>query len=76
MIPHFAGIRGKSEQAETDIGHLAAQPRQARGLPHQVPHRPLRGRAVQRREGLSHQADQGAQARQGVIEQMNEELHS
>ena len=34
----FPGLRRESEQTEADIGHTVAQPRQARGLPHQVPH--------------------------------------
>ena len=55
----ISGLRGQSQQAETDPGHLDPEPGQADRLPLEVPQRPAGRRAVQRREGLPHQADQG-----------------
>ena len=56
-----AGVCSKPEQAQGHPGHPPAQQREAGRVSQQVPHRPQRGRAVQRREGLPHQADQGAE---------------
>lgn len=51
----FQGVRCQPEQAETDPGHLLRN--QDKLVDLSKLQRPVRGRAVQRREGLSHQAD-------------------
>ena len=61
-----SGVRRESQQAKADPGHPAAEPGQADRLPVQVPQRPSGRRAVQRREGLSHQADQRVETFAGI----------
>lgn len=55
------GFCSKSQQTKSDTGHSLTESRKANRLPDQVPHRPVRGRAVYWGEGIPHQADQGAQ---------------
>ena len=61
-----SGVRRESQQAKADPGHPAPEPGQADRLPVQVPQRPSGRRAVQRREGLSHQADQRVETFAGI----------
>lgn len=48
-----SGICGKSQQTETYSGHIAPQSGEADRVPDALPHGSFRGRAVQRREGVS-----------------------
>lgn len=56
------GICGQSQQTQADSGDFVAQSRQARRVSHPLSHGAVRGRAVQRRESVSYQADKGAEA--------------
>lgn len=52
-----SGVCGQPEQDPVHPRHPAEEPDQTHRVPRQVPERPHRGRAVQRREDLSHQTD-------------------
>lgn len=52
-----SGVCGQSEQDPAHPRHPAEEPDQTHRIPQQVPERPSRGRAVQRREDLSNQTD-------------------
>lgn len=52
-----SGVCGQSEQDPAHPRHPAEEPDQTHRVPQQVPERPRRGRAVQRREDLSNQTD-------------------
>lgn len=57
FISNFLGICGESKQAETDFRHIIAQPGEINWIPDALPHWSFRGRAVQRRKGVSYKAD-------------------